>query len=77
MFAEKTTDDRVTIAEGTFETVDAEDGWADLVVIAQVKPVPVACSEFGVELVDRRSTGALITKRLHKNLLGSSNPKAR
>ena len=36
MFAEKTEDDRVTVAEGTFEKVDAEDGWADLVVIAQV-----------------------------------------
>jgi hypothetical protein len=36
VFAEKTKDDRVTVAEGTFERVDAEDGWADLVVIAQV-----------------------------------------
>ena len=36
VFAEKTKDDRVTVAEGTFERVDAEDSWADLVVIAQV-----------------------------------------
>ena len=36
MFAEKTRDDRVTIAEGTFDSVDAEDNWADLVVVAQV-----------------------------------------
>ena len=36
VFAEKTEDDRVTVAEGTFEKVDAEDSWADLVVIAQV-----------------------------------------
>ena len=38
MFAEKTEDDRVTVAEGTFERVDAEDNWADLVVIAQASP---------------------------------------
>ena len=37
MFAAKTKDDRVTIAEGTFEKVDAEDGWADLVIVAQVR----------------------------------------
>ena len=36
VFAEKTKDDRVTVAEGTFERVDAEDNWADLVVVAQV-----------------------------------------
>jgi len=35
VFAEKTQDDRVTIAEGTFDGVDVEEGWADLVVIAQ------------------------------------------
>ena len=38
VFAEKTKDDRVTVAEGTFERVDAEDNWADLVVVAQVGP---------------------------------------
>lgn len=37
-FAEKTKDDRVTIAEGTFESVSVEDSWADLIVIAQVRP---------------------------------------
>ena len=36
VFAEKMEDDRVTIAEGTFERVDVKDGWADLIVIAQV-----------------------------------------
>ena len=29
-------DPRVSIVEGTFDTTRAEDGWADLVVIAQV-----------------------------------------
>ena len=38
VFAEKIKDDRVTVAEGTFESVDAEDNWADLVVVAQVSP---------------------------------------
>ena len=43
MFAERTKDDRVTVAEGTFDRVDAEDNWADLVVIAQVSPLqPIA-----------------------------------
>jgi len=35
VFAEKTKDDRVTVAEGTFDRVNAEDNWADLVVVAQ------------------------------------------
>ena len=39
VFTERTEDDRVTVAEGTFERVDAEDGWADLVVVAQVSPI--------------------------------------
>ena len=37
VFAEKTIDDHVRVAEGTFEGVDIEDCWADL-VIAQVSP---------------------------------------
>jgi len=36
VFVERTTDDRMTVAEGTFDRVNAEDNWADLVVIAQV-----------------------------------------
>ena len=39
VFAEKIEDDRVTVAGGTFEKVDADDSWADLVVIAQVSLV--------------------------------------
>ena len=41
VFAEKTTDGRVTVAEGTFDRVDAGDSWADLVVIAQVRRSPM------------------------------------
>ena len=33
MFAERTKDDRVTVAEGTFDRVDAEDNWADLISV--------------------------------------------
>jgi hypothetical protein len=32
---------RVSIADGTFQEIDVEDGWADLVVIAQV-PWPLS-----------------------------------
>ena len=46
MFAEKTEDNRVAIAEGTFDRVDAEDSWADLVVIAQASlPQPYVYSK--------------------------------
>ena len=36
MFAEQTEDDRVTVAEGTFDGVGAGDNLADLIVIAQL-----------------------------------------
>lgn len=51
VFAEKTKDDRVAVAEGTFERVDAEDGWADLVVVAQVSPFQPLAQKPGVGLV--------------------------
>ncbi|OBZ75599.1 putative methyltransferase-like C25B8.10 [Grifola frondosa] len=35
VFAKSVTDARVSIAEGTFDSTGVEDGWADLVVIAQ------------------------------------------
>ena len=35
-FSKTITDPRVSVAEGTFEATGVEDGWADLVVIAQV-----------------------------------------
>ncbi|KAJ7621181.1 S-adenosyl-L-methionine-dependent methyltransferase [Roridomyces roridus] len=34
-FAKYTTDDRITLTEGTFDNTGVEDGWADVVVIAQ------------------------------------------
>lgn len=36
-FSKTVQDDRVSIAEGTFDTTHVEDGWADLIVIAQVE----------------------------------------
>jgi len=39
VFVERTTDDCVTVAEGKFDRVNAEDNWADLIVIAQVSPL--------------------------------------
>ena len=47
VFAEKTKDDRVTITEGTFDSVDAEDGWADLIVVAQVNLFQPLVHSFG------------------------------
>ena len=35
-FARTVRDARVSVAEGTFDDTHIEDGWADLVVIAQV-----------------------------------------
>lgn len=36
IFAKSIEDERVTTLEGTFDHASVEDGWADLVVIAQV-----------------------------------------
>lgn len=36
VFRENIIDPRVSAAEGTFDSTDAEDGWADLIVIATV-----------------------------------------
>lgn len=41
-FTKTVHDERVTVSEGTFDTTPVEDGWADLVVIAQVRVVHYA-----------------------------------
>jgi hypothetical protein len=43
-FAASTQDERVIVQDGTFEQTNVPDGWADLVVVAQVrmKPITVA-----------------------------------
>jgi SAM-dependent methyltransferase len=37
VFARNVQDSRVAIQEGTFDSTGLEDGWADLIVIAQVR----------------------------------------
>ena len=77
VFAEKTKDERVTVAEGTFDRVDAEDDWADLVVIAQVRSLLCSLGNQEPNTAGRHSIGARTTKKLPKSLLESSNLKAR
>ena len=36
-FAKTVDDERVSVADGTFDHIGVEDGWADLVVVAQVE----------------------------------------
>ena len=79
MSAEKTEDDRVTIAEGTFDNVDAEDNWADLIVVAQVsllKPLVRSLENQELNALCRHSIGARTMRKPPKNLRESSNPKA-
>lgn len=38
-FSKSVTDGRVSISEGTFDNTGVEDGWADLIVIAQVRRI--------------------------------------
>lgn len=39
VFSQAVKDDRVTISEGTFEKTGVDDQWADLIIIAQVRPI--------------------------------------
>lgn len=52
-------DDRATIADGTFDSTGVEDGWADLIVIAQA-------SSTGIRQV------RMFTPRLHRHSIGAS-----
>lgn len=40
VFSKTVKDDRISISEGYFDATGVEDGWADLVVIAQVRILP-------------------------------------
>ncbi|SJL00597.1 uncharacterized protein ARMOST_03910 [Armillaria ostoyae] len=42
VFVKTVQDDRVSVREGTFDITNIEDGWADLVVIAQAGNFPMA-----------------------------------
>lgn len=41
--AVKDSDSRTTIVKGTFDNTGVEDGWADLIIIAQVSSVRAKC----------------------------------
>ncbi len=38
VFSKKIKDDRISVSHGLFHSTGVEDGWADLVIIAQVRP---------------------------------------
>ncbi|KAK7446381.1 hypothetical protein VKT23_004233 [Stygiomarasmius scandens] len=50
VFSKTITDDRVSVQEGTFDTTGVEDGWADVIIIAQAfhwaPDHERACTEF-------------------------------
>lgn len=37
-FSREVQDERVTVTDGTFDKTDADDGWADVILIATVEP---------------------------------------
>jgi hypothetical protein len=37
VFSNSVKDERVSVKEGTFDSTGVEDGWADIVIIAQVR----------------------------------------
>ena len=40
VFSKTVLDPRVSVREGTFDTTGIEDGWADVIIIAQVLYIP-------------------------------------
>jgi hypothetical protein len=77
-FLKNIRDDRVSVSEGGFDNTHIEDGWADLVVIAQVRFFHNTASDERNECINdyRLSTGAQITIVLPQSSLASSNRKA-
>jgi hypothetical protein len=70
-FLKYTTDDRVTLSDGTFEDTGIETGWADLVVIAQVHSfLFFHAASYCFTCDGRRSTGVSIMKQRPRNLQG-------
>ena len=50
VFSKTVLDPRVSVREGTFDTTGIENGWADVVVIAQVRVTP-SSALVGVQIV--------------------------
>ena len=49
VFSQQVKDDRVTVAQGTFDATNIAQGWADIVVIAQVCDyafIHCSCTQF-------------------------------
>jgi hypothetical protein len=61
VFSKSVNDERVKVSDGTFDTTGVEDGWADLVVIAQVSLRNCAHIFLRFKRDTRPSTGAPIT----------------
>jgi hypothetical protein len=70
-FNKGVSDPRVTCSEGTFEKTGVEDGWADLVVVAQVRHFYSYLTSF--QRADRIEEGmALVSRPRSRN--GTSSP---
>lgn len=78
VFSKTVTDPRVSVREGTFDTTGVEDGWADLIIIAQVcrSPVRVPLGTNRQLCRARPSTGARTMTRRLPSLLARSSPEA-
>ena len=73
VFSQQVKDDRVAIADGTFSATGITDGWADLVVIAQVYGSSFTrcpCIQFH----HRPTIGVPTMKQLLWSSLASSSP---
>lgn len=67
-FSDSTKDQRVTIAYGTFNETGVEDGWADIIIIAQVRPIHKhsACLRTGTQVYLWPSAGIPLVSRLQQ-----------
>lgn len=70
VFSATVKDSRASVAEGTFDSTGIEDGWADLVVIAQVCSLSILSEKQILIPLFRHSIGVLITTKLVLSLQG-------
>lgn len=68
VFAQRVKDDRISQSEGFFDATGVEDGWADLVVIAQVQYNHYCWISF-IDIFIRLTIGVQITTKHQLNLL--------
>ena len=78
VFRKTVKDDRISVAEGYFDSIDVEDSWADLVVIAQVSMFNASGSDTVLKSLPnccrcRPSIGARITALQPRSLHASLN----